>query len=191
MGRSSAAEVSSYYDVLDLPSPETGAQPSQQEIKAAYHRALLRHHPDKAMTRDPPAGLQVRAPSRHTVEQIITAYKILISPSARTEHDGAFCLNPRSTLHGVQPVNKAELSSLGPEVIDLDEMSFNQDKVEWHRSCRCGDEKGFLITEKELEEDAGLGILVVGCRGCSLCLTVMFQAVMEDDDQAVTDQLKP
>jgi diphthamide biosynthesis protein 4 len=49
----------------------------------------------------------------------------------------------------------------------------------WYRSCRCGDERGFVIMESDLEDAAQEGEIRVGCTGCSLWLRVLF-GVVED-----------
>ena len=47
----------------------------------------------------------------------------------------------------------------------------------WYRICRCGDDRGFLIREQDLEEAEDDGEICVGCRGCSLWLKVLFAVV--------------
>lgn len=78
--------------------------------------------------------------------------------------------------------------------MDLEDLSEdgNEDGGVWFRGCRCGDERGFLVTEEDLERgvDAenegkgttGRGEVVVGCRGCSLWVRVVF-AVQDDDEE--------
>lgn len=53
----------------------------------------------------------------------------------------------------------------------------NEDIVEWIRPCRCGAEKGFSITEEELEGavERGEKEVLVGCEGCSLWVRVGFE----------------
>jgi len=68
----------------------------------------------------------------------------------------------------------------GIETVDLDDLKVDEAQGIWYRSCRCGDERGFLIKEADLEEAAEDGEISVGCKGCSLWLKVLF-GVMEDD----------
>jgi hypothetical protein len=50
----------------------------------------------------------------------------------------------------------------------------------WYRGCRCGDERGFMVTEMDLEKEAEHGEVVIGCRGCSLWMKILF--AMEEGD---------
>lgn len=71
-----AAELQgrTFYDVLGLPiSP---AQLSLQEIKAAYHRALLAAHPDKVL-----------GTSAAEVDLVREAWRVLSNDVLRKEHD--------------------------------------------------------------------------------------------------------
>ncbi|KAH9878575.1 hypothetical protein IAQ61_001847 [Plenodomus lingam] len=56
-----------------------------------------------------------------------------------------------------------------------------QAQTEWTRSCRCGAQPGFAISEHELEaaERRGEREVLVGCGGCSLWVRVGFD--VEDD----------
>ena len=64
----------SYYDVLGLPvSP---VRISLQEIKTAYHRALLTAHPDK-----------VSGTSGAEVDLVREAWKVLSDDTLRKEYD--------------------------------------------------------------------------------------------------------
>jgi diphthamide biosynthesis protein 4 len=71
------------------------------------------------------------------------------------------------------------------EIFDLDDMEVETTRQQghgietaettvWYRGCRCGDEKGFLVREEDLEREAERGEVMVGCRGCSLWAKVMF-----------------
>lgn len=73
----------------------------------------------------------------------------------------------------------------GIETVDLDDLEVDEAQGIWYRSCRCGDERGFLIKEADLEEAAEDGEVSVGCRGCSLWLKVLF-GVVEDDAEGDT-----
>lgn len=71
----------------------------------------------------------------------------------------------------------------GIEIADLDDLGYDEAENVWYKGCRCGDERGFLIREADLEEVADEGELGVGCRGCSLWLKVLFGVA--DDHGAV------
>lgn len=66
----------------------------------------------------------------------------------------------------------------GVESVDLDDLNYDENSATWSRSCRCGNEKGFMFGESDLEEASEVGELVVGCSDCSLWLRVYF-AVLE------------
>lgn len=77
-------------------------------------------------------------------------------------------------------VKGREVFRTGIETVDLDDLEVDEARGEWYRSCRCGDDQGFLVAESDLEEAVEEGELSVGCRGCSLWLKVLF-GVMEED----------
>lgn len=161
----------SHYDILGLPPPNaTGREPSLLDIKSAYRRALLLHHPDKSGS---VLGASTNAASsKYSVDQLLLAYKTLVDPASRLQYDQSLKSAPVSTLD-------AEKSHPGLESMDLDDLEFDEVRNTWYRGCRCGNERGFVITEGELEEDAEIGEVVTGCRGCSLWLKVTF-AVAQD-----------
>ncbi|KAI9794867.1 MAG: hypothetical protein M1816_002995 [Peltula sp. TS41687] len=172
-----------HYEILGLPSPQPGIRISTEEIKQAYHRALLRHHPDKTTgTTETNMGKCVRTNETKdttsnttptTVDDIVLAYKTLSSPSARTEYDRSLS----STISRFRFFGRPTTAELGPgcEVVDLDDLCFEEEKNIWYRGCRCGDEKGFVVTEAELEEGEAERVVVTGCKGCSLWLQVEFE----------------
>jgi diphthamide biosynthesis protein 4 len=71
--------------------------------------------------------------------------------------------------------------------VDLDDLVYDEAEVTWHRSCRCGDDRGFLIRETDLEEASDIGELHVGCKGCSLWLRVLFGVVEEDAMEHISE----
>jgi len=64
-------------------------------------------------------------------------------------------------------------------------MAYSDATGEWYRGCRCGRERGYMVSEGDLEEAVGNGErkgegeVVVGCVGCSLWVRVTF-AVAEE-----------
>ncbi|OJJ44507.1 hypothetical protein ASPZODRAFT_18088 [Penicilliopsis zonata CBS 506.65] len=179
-----------YYQILNLPFPETSAESfSNQQIKLAYHRALLRHHPDKAgagetdLKATPSASASASTAANpvsitYTIDQITAAYKTLSSPSLRAEYDRTLRLD---RLKSAGREKAADIFHTGLETVDLEDLSCedgeeDNDDTEtcWYRSCRCGDERGFLVRESDLEREAEHGEIVIGCRGCSLWMKILF-----------------
>jgi diphthamide biosynthesis protein 4 len=173
-----------YYTTLSLSARRHDPTLTPAEVKAAYKRALLQHHPDKKSTSSPP-----QSRNNITIDSIALAYKILSSPSLKAEYDSHLRQNSRS--HNNKPNNnnanpdsedEDEESDIifrtGLETVDLDDLEFVEDskadEETWTRSCRCGDDGGFVVSEKELEANAEDGEVIVGCRGCSLWLRVLF-----------------
>lgn len=141
---------------------------SQQDVKLAYRQALLQHHPDKSATN----SSQTLKPS-YSVDDITTAYKILSNPHSRSRYD----LTLR--LQSLERQQNTAKGYIGLETVDLDDLQYNDSNGVWYRNCRCGNGRGYLITEHELEKEADHGEIIVGCGGCSLSLKIVFQQVQD------------
>lgn len=168
-----------FYEILGLTmSPSELAGISSQIIKSAYRRSLLLHHPDKAPATNRNATEDRSSQTRETysIDQITEAYNVLLMPKKRAEYDLGLKLQGSAGRQGQQ---KQTLRT-GIETTDLDDLGFDELENVWYMSCRCGDERGFLIKEEDLEEVADEGELGVGCRGCSLWLKVLFGVADED-----------
>lgn len=76
----------------------------------------------------------------------------------------------------------------GVDVVDLDDLEYDEAEGIWYRGCRCGDERGFEVREHDLEEGGGEGEVVVGCRGCSLWLRLLFGVVEGDDADGLHEE---
>ncbi|KUI56616.1 Diphthamide biosynthesis protein 4 [Cytospora mali] len=180
-----------HYEVLSLPKSlleESTEEQIPQIIKQAYHRALLRHHPDKAQapssrhqhtsTYNRSTIITTSNPI-YTVDQITRAYTTLSAPTSRSQYD-RYLLTQQNSSKPSQSTFQT-----GIETIDLDDLDYSESpgtgETRWYRSCRCGNEQGFAFGEEDLEEAGALGELIVGCQDCSLWLRVCF-AVVEDDD---------
>ncbi|KAI9695766.1 MAG: Diphthamide biosynthesis protein 4 [Bogoriella megaspora] len=160
-----------HYTILNL-SPTLHTSHTLSTIKSAYRRALLLHHPDKSPSQNSP-----RHPtSTPTIDAISLAYRILSNPSTRSEYDRSLTLlnKPSFTLE-----QHAEAFRSGLETVDLDDLSYDEGEGVWTRGCRCGQGRGFVVREEELEREAQSGEVVVGCGGCSLWMRVVFE---EDGD---------
>ncbi|OKL56542.1 Diphthamide biosynthesis protein 4 [Talaromyces atroroseus] len=180
-----------YYQILNIPFSNNNSPTvvSKQQLKNAYHKALLKYHPDKAGTATAKAAPVSSSSSRtnavYTVDDITDAYKVLSDPVLRAEYDREWILR-RS---GNDDKDAGEVAfHTGLEVVDLEDMGYQDDGHEgsssyWYRGCRCGDEKGFIVTEDELETEAQHGEILVGCRGCSLWMKVLFAVAGEEEEE--------
>ncbi|EEH18156.2 hypothetical protein PABG_00719 [Paracoccidioides brasiliensis Pb03] len=232
-----------HYLILNLPYPPPQPLP-KPAVKLAYHRALLKHHPDKARaatstslskpalttcasniansgpqctnrTAQAASSVAATAPvddangkdipydlHRYTVDQITRAYKILSDPVARAEYDRSLRLlgiNGSRYGHGHCGSDGDDTDfRTGMEVFDLDDMEIgnvlgsdtgtgDSGGGMWYHACRCGEEKGFLVLEEDLEREAEEGEVVVGCCGCSLWAKIVF-AVEDGGDELVMDE---
>ena len=189
-----------FYQVLSLPSPSKGlrAALTKEQVKSAYHKSLLKHHPDKASlpsdnspatTNNYSPRFQSQSPtprvSIYTVDEITAAYRTISDPKLKEEYD-------RSLRLSTAEKEKAGGISFrtGLEVVDLEDLVYEESPDTgdfWYRGCRCGDDKGFMVTEEDLEREAEHGEIVVGCRGCSLWMKILF-AVEDDEDVQGIDQ---
>ncbi|KFY84489.1 hypothetical protein V500_09282 [Pseudogymnoascus sp. VKM F-4518 (FW-2643)] len=152
-----------YYEVLGLPNSRDAARfLTPQLLKAAYRKSLLQHHPDKAQHVSSPDHVSTKATNKqpssaYTVDQITKAYSIISTPKLREEYDRELALQSQQTGDfGAQQKNGFRT---GVEIVDLDDLEFDEKESLWFRSCRCGDDRGFLIREEDLEEAADDGEL--------------------------------
>ncbi|KAF1815838.1 hypothetical protein P152DRAFT_198019 [Eremomyces bilateralis CBS 781.70] len=179
-----------HYEILSLPTPSGDGPPSPATLKTAYHRTLLRFHPDKAL-RDSELAVRLPEPEHGfslsksaapppTIDEIKHAYATLADPESRRVYDRDLLLRRNgavTTPDGTLPSGTGRDDD-GLETVDLEEMAFDEARERWSWACRCGEEEGFVVTEGELEgalvEGRSTGELVVGCRGCSLWIRVTF-----------------
>lgn len=202
-----SAIVVDYYQILNLPFTSNPSDISKQQMKIAYHKALLRHHPDKARTitpnisesrnelahlhrqtheyessvrpgTDTPKNQRQHPQEIYTIDEITTAYKTLSTPSLRAEYDRTLRLDRAQ----IAREKTGDVFHTGLEVVDLEDLTCDESMPEgvvWFRGCRCGDERGFCVTELELEREVEAGEILVGCRGCSLWCKVLFAVEAE------------
>ncbi|KAF8314537.1 hypothetical protein DL93DRAFT_2167322 [Clavulina sp. PMI_390] len=167
-----------YYEILSIPQTASSA-----DVKAAYHRALLLYHPDKALSKtlSPLAASQPRSAQDResltgsridlptpTIDEVQQAYTTLSDSLLRKNYDGNLkrSLSDASAQRGSQ--RPAEVVSL-EEFVPLDE-----DAAILVYPCRCGE--SFRISEEQLEADVHL----IGCNGCSEAVWVGYEAVEEE-----------
>ncbi|KAJ5895091.1 Heat shock protein DnaJ N-terminal [Penicillium taxi] len=192
-----------FYRVLELPErleSSLSKEEIKERVKAAYFRALLKHHPDRAQlianrindgtdssseasnvtgsNVSNVASAIVGEPT-WTVDQITTAYKTLKDHHLRVEYDSRRRLD---SLNQQVELRIADEFFDGTDIIHLDDMICDealdlQDHVQWFfYPCRCGDSRGYIVSEwdlqEELEVDPELSDIIVPCRTCSLFVKV-------------------
>ncbi|KAM4054840.1 CSL zinc finger domain-containing protein [Hirsutella rhossiliensis] len=174
----------SHYEILGLSPAMLNDSSCNQDpsplIKRAYHRALLRNHPDKAKPAPPPLPPRQSTAPIYTVDQIGQAFAVLSSPARRAAYDASIRLS--LTRPGSAPAH----FHTGVENVDLDDLLFDDDEQRWSRSCRCGNDRGYSFDEADLMDAADDGLLMVGCQDCSLWLRVHF-AVVEDAEPSAPE----
>lgn len=168
---SGPAKVSqpTYYQILQL--PQNGKPIDSIELKLAYRRALLLHHPDKNYPSSPTTSNTAAKASDHgySVDQITEAFKTLSSAIDKADYDRRLSRDTRR-LNTVPQANHHP----GVETYDLEELSYDEKMSTWSHRCRCGDERGYIVTESDLEKESENGEIYVGCKGCSLSSRILF-----------------
>lgn len=161
-----------YYEILDLPAEiHRGPSLPAQTLRNAYRRALLQNHPDKANKTTATTKRET-----YSIDEITKAYVTLQDPKLRTAYDKELKVEQSTDTNGLK---SGGTFRTGVEIVDLDDLERDEAQGTWFRSCRCGDKRGYLIRESDLEGAVDDGEISVGCRGCSLWLKVLF-GVMED-----------
>ncbi|KHN96283.1 Diphthamide biosynthesis protein 4 [Metarhizium album ARSEF 1941] len=167
-----------HYDVLNLtPSIVDDSPDAAKLVKKAYHRALLRNHPDKRGSHTNTSPRAPRAPTV-SVDQVTAAFAVLSCPVRRAEYDTK--LRQARALSGSAGPDSGHGFQTGVESVDLDDLPYDETKERWHRPCRCGNARGYLFGEEDLAEAEDEGELMVGCQDCSLWLRVHFAVVGDD-----------
>jgi len=141
-------EVSDYYTLLNLP-PSTPL--TLASLKAAYHAALLRHHPDKTRSTSSPSV---------DIDRLRTAYHTLSDAALRAAYD----------MSRVRDVAGGQALQRPADVVSLDDFA-QEDEDTWTYPCRCG--HTYRIDTEQLEAD----VHAVGCSGCSEVVWVGYETV--------------
>lgn len=181
MGSYTNVVSATHYDVLNLTPALLDSQHDPSPlVKRAYHRALLRNHPDKAPTTSGRVATTGSASDKNTVftiDQITTALNVLSNPASRADYDSALRVSrPKAAS------TRDAAFQTGVETVDLDDLDFDEADECWYRPCRCGNDRSYVFCEDDLEEVSDEGELIVGCLDCSLWLRVHF-AVMDQDNR--------
>ncbi|KAL2427334.1 hypothetical protein ABEF95_011824 [Exophiala dermatitidis] len=158
-----------HYDVLSLSRHRTRDSLSNDEVKAAYRRALLLHHPDKIFQSGAASKLSNARPvPLYSIDEIVVAYEVLADPERRAAYDQALIQEEASG-------GCDRGTHIGVESYDLEDLPYDEANNIWYRHCRCGDERGYILTEADLEKESEQREVYVGCRGCSLFIKVLFE----------------
>ncbi|KAF8167567.1 hypothetical protein B0H34DRAFT_646716, partial [Crassisporium funariophilum] len=123
------------------------------EIKAAYHRALLRFHPDK---RDAST-----APDQVDIDLLKEAYTVLSNPELRHAYNAK---TERSTyLSAPRPAQVVSLEDFDEEV------GQGENDGPWRYPCRCGG--SYRISVDLMEK----GEHLIACNSCSEVVWVGYE----------------
>ncbi|KAK0233903.1 DnaJ domain-containing protein [Armillaria fumosa] len=145
-----------FYQVLSI-----SRSASPPEIKVAYHKMLLQHHPDKNV-------LRKDGQARVDVTVIKEAYFILSDPVSRHRYDMEI-VQKRAT-GGPRPAQVISLDDFDEEPPMND-----SDYSAWKYKCRCGGV--YTITDKEMEA----GHHSVACSSCSEVIWVGYELAEEEE----------
>lgn len=158
-----------YYELLGIyrSIPADYAEVSLSEIKQGYHSALLENHPDKQRQQ------QTGSVALLSIPLIKAAFAVLSNVNERAEYDKKLLIGG-----GVAGANTGLPPRATGCTVDLSELTMHEDDPEnfkWTRSCRCGETEGYVLTERDLEENGDLTSIVVQCVGCSLWIEVQYE----------------
>ena len=142
---------------------------SAPEIKLAYHRALLLHHPDKQHLNGLSAGDANGTAQDVDIGLIQQAYTTLSSSSLRQAYDA----NRASSAAASAGPRPAQVVSL--EEFD-EEAQAGGNGSAWTYACRRGGK--YVIREPDMERDQHL----IGCSGCSEVVWVGYEVAEDEDD---------
>ncbi|KAF8073746.1 hypothetical protein FPV67DRAFT_1479108 [Lyophyllum atratum] len=150
-----------FYELLSLPKDASAA-----DIKIAYHRALLRFHPDK----NHGIPLSNSDSDSISVSLIREAYSTLSEPERRKQYDSS--KRQRSAGTGPRPAQVVSLEEF-EEVAD----DIGVDADVWQYQCRCGGT--YRIAGADMEK----GHHLVGCNSCSEVVWVGYELQTSDEDE--------
>lgn len=177
---------SDFYKLLRIPRDA-----SPNDIKIAYHRTLLRLHPDKQFrprnhrdivlldaTADPS-----RLPPKEPVDVALLkeAYRTLSDVGLRAAYDGSLRREEHARSRGPRPaqvVSLEEFTSIEAVETGSSGTGMEGDAAEeWWHKCRCGGT--YRITQDDLEN----GMHLVGCESCSEVIWVGYEEVPVTEDE--------
>lgn len=142
---------------------------SQADVKQAYHRTLLKIHPDKVKRYQAGNEVTIEGDEGTDIALLREAYSTLSDPDARRKYDLSL---RKDQAAGPRP---AQVVSLDDFTQDVDP-SLRDDVYIY--SCRCGGR--YKITETQLGEDVHL----VGCDACSEVIWVGYDVADEENGES-------
>lgn len=154
----------SLYSVLGLDSHPNPSTCTLEEIKAAYRKAALRTHPDKALREDgTEAGVGAHPDSQsEAFLDVQRAWRTLSDPKERYRYDEELLRGAEGSSDDGDDYEEAD------KEVRLDEMRYDETDRSYGFPCRCGDT--FTIHEEETPE--GGASVLLPCLSCSLLLCV-------------------
>ncbi|KAN0100182.1 DnaJ domain containing protein [Tylopilus felleus] len=178
-----------FYTLLHIPRDA-----SPNDIKIAYHRTLLRLHPDKrSQSQSRPrhhdsnitaANVDPPPPEEAPVDMALVkeAYRTLSDAGLRAAYDSSLRREERARSYGPRPAQvvsfeeftavheTTEVGSPGRGPAEAEEAQ------EWWHGCRCGGT--YRITQDDLEN----GTHLVGCESCSEVIWVGYEEAQDEGE---------
>jgi diphthamide biosynthesis protein 4 len=146
-----------HYEILGLSYLQDEPSLSVQTLRGAYRRALLRWHPDKAHTLITNENLnsakEIGGTSNrnatqeaYSIDQISKAYSVLSNVKERKAYDEEM---KKETVFAAGTNGENKKFKTGVEVVDLDDLAFDEGKGIWYRGCRCARVMGRSLSGAE------------------------------------------
>ena len=177
---------SDFYSLLQIPRDA-----SPNDIKIAYHRTLLRLHPDKQPR--PRHDAVIAAHSKTTdqasvdVALLKEACRTLLDAGSRAAYDGSLRREVHAQSYGPRPAHVVSLEEFTTVIetagagsgTGMDADADADAAQEWWYRCRCGGT--YRITQDDLEN----GTHLVGCESCSEVIWVGYEEapVTENEEE--------
>lgn len=190
---------SDFYTLFQIPR---NASPS--DIKFAYHRTLLRLHPDKLQQSRPTphhsALVAVNAANSICTDPPPTeaasvdvallkeAYRTLSDVGLRAVYDGSLRREEHARSRGPRPAQVVSLEEFTPIETETEAeetggsgtgtpVEGDAAQASWWYGCRCGGT--YRITQDDLES----GTHLVGCESCSEVIWVGYEEAEDEDEE--------
>lgn len=159
--------MASHYETLEVSSCATLA-----DIRRAYHRLAIVHHPDKSG--DDATSSTAAADAFQAIQR---AWEVLKDDASRGAYDRQ--LASARARQQVSVSDDVQLEDCYCEALPAGEDGV-EDNYEYNYPCRCS--ALYVFYEKDIEHSVaqnGAMQMVVGCSGCSLNIRVHFDTLNE------------